>query len=83
MGPQSIAEVFLLAENRLLREALIRILAKKSDIRVIGAAPYSPSAQERIIASRPEHHSIGRHRSDFFRREARLDPQSRDSRKCG
>src|ERR1700681_2356373 len=53
MGPQSIAEVFLLAENRLLREALIRILAKKNDIQVVGAAPYSPSAQEQIIASRP------------------------------
>jgi two-component system, NarL family, response regulator DevR len=53
MGPQTIAEVFLLAENRLLREALIRILAKKSDIRVLGAAPYSPAAQEQIIATRP------------------------------
>jgi two-component system response regulator DevR len=53
MESQAIAEVFLLAENRLLREALIRILAKKSDIRVVGAAPYSPAAQEQIIATRP------------------------------
>jgi len=47
------AEVFLLAENRLLREALIRILTTKSNIRVVGAAPYSPAAQERIAAARP------------------------------
>jgi two-component system response regulator DevR len=53
MESQAIAEVFLLAENRLLREALIRILTKKSDIRVVGAAPYSPAAQEQIIAIRP------------------------------
>jgi len=53
MEPQAIAEVFLLAENRLLREALIRILAKKSDIRVVGAAPYSPATQEQIIVARP------------------------------
>jgi two-component system, NarL family, response regulator DevR len=47
------AEVFLLAENRLLREALIRILTTKGNIRVVGAAPYSPAAQERIAAARP------------------------------
>ncbi len=53
MDFQEIVEVFLLAENRLLREALIRILAKKSDIRVVGAAPYSPSALEQIKGARP------------------------------
>jgi two-component system response regulator DevR len=53
MPPQSIAEVFLLAENRLLRESLIRILTKKSDIRVVGAGPYSPATQEQIIVTRP------------------------------
>src|SRR5580698_3865341 len=53
MELQSIAEVFLLAENRLLREALIRILTKKTDIRVVGAAPYSLATQEQIIATRP------------------------------
>jgi DNA-binding NarL/FixJ family response regulator len=46
-------EVFLLAENRLLREALIRILSKKTDIRVVGAAPYSAATQKQIIAIRP------------------------------
>ena len=53
MEPQPVAEVFLLAENRLLREALIRILTKKTDIRVVGAAPYPPATLERIIATRP------------------------------
>jgi two-component system response regulator DevR len=53
MEPQPITEVFLLAENRLLREALIRILSKKSDIRVVGAASYSPATQEQIIVTRP------------------------------
>lgn len=42
--------VFLLAENRLLREALARILNKKSNITVSGAASYSCNA-ESIIAS--------------------------------
>jgi len=53
MEPKRIAEVFLLAENRLLREALIRILTTRSEIRVVGAAPYSPAAQEKIVATRP------------------------------
>ncbi len=47
------AEVFLLAENRLLREALIRILAKKNNIHVVGAAPFSPATMEQIVALRP------------------------------
>jgi len=53
MEPKPIAEVFLLAENRLLREALIRILTTKGNIRVVGAAPYSPATQERITAAHP------------------------------
>jgi DNA-binding NarL/FixJ family response regulator len=53
MELQEIVEVFLLAENRLLREALIRILAKKRDICVVGAAPYSPGALEQIKSAHP------------------------------
>jgi len=53
MEPKGIAEVFLLAENRLLREALIRILTTKTNIRVVGAAPYSTTAPEKITAIRP------------------------------
>ena len=41
-------DVFLLAENRLLREALARVLDKKNDIRVVAAvangnSPYPPT----------------------------------------
>jgi DNA-binding NarL/FixJ family response regulator len=53
MEQKRIAKVFLLAENRLLREALIRILAKINDIRVVGAAPHTPTTQEKIIAAFP------------------------------
>jgi DNA-binding NarL/FixJ family response regulator len=53
MEPKGATEVFLLAENRLLREALIRILTTKSAIRVVGAAPYSLATSERIVAMRP------------------------------
>jgi DNA-binding NarL/FixJ family response regulator len=45
--------MFLLAENRLLREALVRLLAKKSDIRVVGANAYSPAVHDEILAARP------------------------------
>jgi DNA-binding NarL/FixJ family response regulator len=53
MTAQRIAEVFLLAENRLLREALVRLLTKRSDIHVVGANPYSPTVQEEIVAACP------------------------------
>ena len=53
MSTQCIAEVFLLAENRLLREALMRLLAKKNDIQVVGANPYSPEVHQEIIAAQP------------------------------
>lgn len=47
-----VAAVFLVAENRLLREALLRILSKKDDIRVVGAGSYGPAALEQIISTR-------------------------------
>src|SRR5271168_1635328 len=49
--PGSVATVFLLAENRLLREALLRILSKKDDIRVVGAESYDPDALEQIVST--------------------------------
>lgn len=49
-GP--VASVFLLAENRLLREALLRILSKKDDIRVVGAGSYGPEMYDQIQATR-------------------------------
>jgi len=53
MSSQRIADIFLLAENRLLREALLRLLTKKCDIRVVGAHPYSPEVHQEVIASAP------------------------------
>jgi len=50
---RKVAEVFLLAENRLLREALIRLLSKRSELRIVGANAYSPSVHHEIIAARP------------------------------
>jgi len=47
-------QVFILAENRLLREALARILSKKSDIRVVGASAFSPDVVEQISSSGPD-----------------------------
>lgn len=48
------AEVYLLAENRLLREALIRLLSKRNEVRVVGANPYSPTIYHEIIAAKPQ-----------------------------
>jgi DNA-binding NarL/FixJ family response regulator len=45
--------VFILAENRLLREALTRILSKKSDIQVVGAAAFSPDVVGEISRTAP------------------------------
>lgn len=52
MSSKCVAEVFLLAENRLLREALVRLLAKKN-IRVVGANLYSPSVIDEIVRKKP------------------------------
>jgi DNA-binding NarL/FixJ family response regulator len=45
------AAVFLLAQNRLLREALARVLDKKTDISVVGASAFSSSTLEQIVAT--------------------------------
>jgi DNA-binding NarL/FixJ family response regulator len=47
-------QVFILAENRLLREALTRILSKKNDIRVVGASAFSPDVVEQISGAAPD-----------------------------
>ena len=46
--------VFILAENRLLREALTRILSKKSDIRVVGASAFTPQIFDVITTAAPD-----------------------------
>lgn len=48
------AVLFLLAENRLLRETLLRILAEKIDRRVAGAISASPGVVDLLAASNPE-----------------------------
>ena len=45
--------VFLLAENRLLREALAKVLCKKSDVRVCAAAGFTPDILKRIGEIKP------------------------------
>jgi len=47
-------QVFILAENRLLREALTRILNKKSDIRVVGASAFTPDIVQQIRSVAPD-----------------------------
>ncbi|HET7439692.1 MAG TPA: response regulator transcription factor [Terriglobales bacterium] len=47
-------QVFILAENRLLREALTRILSKKNDIRVVGASAFTPQIFAQITSAAPD-----------------------------
>jgi DNA-binding NarL/FixJ family response regulator len=51
MRDESRAAVFLLAQNRLLREALSRVLANKSDIVVVGSCAVSPNSLQEVVAS--------------------------------
>ena len=46
--------VFILAENRLLREALTRILKKKSNIDVVGASALTTGVIEQVTAAAPD-----------------------------
>src|SRR5215470_5534166 len=46
--------VYLLSENRLLREALTRYINKKNNIRVVGASAFSTLAIDQIIAAEPD-----------------------------
>ncbi len=62
---RKVAEVFLLAENRLLREALIRLLSKRSEVRVVGANAYSSTVHQEIIAARPQIILLDSHRLGF------------------
>jgi two-component system response regulator DevR len=48
------SQVYLLAENRLFREALTRILNKKGEIRVLGASALCPEIFPRIAELRPD-----------------------------
>ncbi len=52
--PTEITSVFILAQNRLLREALTRVLAKKSDLNVVGASDFSPQLVQVISCAAPD-----------------------------
>jgi hypothetical protein len=47
----SVAAVFLLADNRQLREAWSRILSKKDDIQVVGCGSYGPATFDQIAST--------------------------------
>jgi DNA-binding NarL/FixJ family response regulator len=53
MPPDHIG-VYLLAGNRLLREALAKLLQKRGDIRLLGATGLSPQIVEQIVAAGPQ-----------------------------
>jgi DNA-binding NarL/FixJ family response regulator len=46
--------VFLLAQNRLLREALARILSKKNDISIVGDCAFSDDSLNAIVKAIPD-----------------------------
>ena len=48
------AAVFLLAQNRLLREALTRILQRKNDISIVGSGGVDHASMDEIAAARPD-----------------------------
>lgn len=54
MNGASTATVFLLAQNRLVREALIKVLARRNDVNVVGSQPLSPQSLEEVIAAAPD-----------------------------
>jgi two-component system response regulator DegU len=53
-APYRLTRVFLLTENRLLREALVRILAKRADVEVVGAVAYAPTVLGQLATSQAE-----------------------------
>jgi DNA-binding NarL/FixJ family response regulator len=53
-SPIETVQVFILAENRLLREALTRILSKKNDIQVVGACAFAPDVVEQVCRAAPD-----------------------------
>lgn len=49
-----ITSVFILAQNRLLREALARLLTKKTDLKIVGASDFSPQLVQAIATASPD-----------------------------
>jgi len=74
------AAVFVLAQNRLLREALARILDKKNDLTVVGASALSPLSLEQIIEAAPDvlvidSFTVAEANREFVREAQRSVPQ--------
>lgn len=53
MSPDKIG-IFLVTQNRLLGEALTKIIGEKGDLHVLGAGPFSAEAKERIASTEPD-----------------------------
>jgi len=51
---QCVVDVFLLAENRLLRDVLARLLASKNDVQIVGTAALSSQIVFEVIAANPD-----------------------------
>jgi two-component system NarL family response regulator len=51
---KSAACVFLLADNRLLLDVFVRLLARKNDIEVVGASPFTRQAILQVVAANPD-----------------------------
>lgn len=54
LSPTSEISVFLLAENRLLRDALVSILSKRSDFKVVGSCSFTQTALSELAATSPQ-----------------------------
>lgn len=54
MNSSLVVDVFVLAQNRLLREALPHALSKRTGIRVVGANTCSAKVHEQIVATVPD-----------------------------
>ena len=54
MNDDTRATVFLLAQNRLLREALSRILGNKNDIQVVGSTALASDSLQEIVTADPD-----------------------------
>lgn len=79
MSEAAVAAVFLLAQNRLLREALAKILGKKNDIAVVGSCVFSGNALDEIAKASPEvlvmdSFGAGTHELGFLREVRSLVP---------
>ena len=74
------AAVFVLAQNRLLREALAHILDKKSDLTVVGASALSPLSLEQIMETAPDvlvidHFTVAEANREFVHEAQRCVPE--------